>query len=409
MNVLEPLQEEGIDFMLDKVHALNADEMGMGKTIQTIGCMNKIKAERVFICCPASVKYYWKKKIEEWADRKYTIMVVEGTKAWIDPDVEIVIINYHLVINPQIHRQLKFLSFDIGVCDEAHYLQSLESQRSKNLIGNDGVLRNCKYKFMLSGTPISSRPKNLYPMLRVFANEAIQPYDTFERFAMRYCGGYRDKWTDVLIADGATNCGELKERLKGFMIRRLDTAHDLKASYDIVPVHIPNYQETAMDSATARQECAIEKIRFTAEYITDLAKSLDKLVVFFYHKKVGRELLKLLERRNFGTIYVDGSVPAARRDELKDKFLSFNNCKIAVAQFQAWGEGVDGLQNVCNHALFFEASWIPRDIQQAVARLKRRGQKKTVRVQFLAVEDSIEMSVIGSMIKKRKLIKKIID
>lgn len=409
MNVLEPLQEEGIDFMVDKVHALNADEMGMGKTIQTIGCFNKIKAERIFICCPASVKYYWKKKIEEWADRKYSIMVVEGTKAWIDPDVEVVIMNYHLVINPHIQNQLKDLTFDVGVCDEAHYLQSLESQRSKALIGNKGVMRNCKYKFMLSGTPISSRPKNLYPMLRVFANDAIKPYETFERFAMRYCGGYRDKWTDVLIADGATNCGELKERLKGFMIRRLDTSHNLRSTYDIVPVHIPNYQETAIDTATARQDCAIEKIRFTADYVTDLAQSLDKLVVFFYHKKVGRELLKLLERRNFGTIYVDGSVPVPRRDELKDKFLSFNNCKVAVVQFQAWGEGVDGLQNVCNHALFFEASWIPRDIQQAVARLKRRGQKKIVRVQFLAVENSIEMSVIGSMIKKRKLIKKIID
>ncbi len=409
MNVLEPFQKEGVDFMVKRKHALNADDMGMGKTIQTIECFNEVRAERAFICCPASVKYYWKDKIEEWANKNYKIQVVEGKRAVISPQAEIVIINYHLVIVPYILNQLLKRKFDVGAIDEAHYLQSLESQRSKSLIGNGGVIRNCDYKFMLTGTPISSRPKNLYPMLRVFANDAIKPYDTYERFAMRYCGGYRDKYTDVLMADGATNCGELKERLKGFMIRRLDTSHDLRATYDVVPVHIPNYQETAFDTATARQECAIEKIRYTADYITDMAQSVDKLVVFFYHKKVGRELLKLLERRNFGTVYVDGSVPVPRRDELKQKFISFNNCKVAVAQFQAWGEGVDGLQNVCNHALFYEASWIPRDIQQAVARLKRRGQKKTVRVQLLAVKDSIEMNVIGSMVRKRKLIKKIID
>ncbi len=409
MNTLEPLQVEGVDFMVKRKHALNADDMGMGKTIQTIGCFNKVKAESAFICCPASVKYYWKDKIEEWADYDYKTQVVEGKKAKISSKADVIIINYHLVIEPYILNQLLERKYDVGVCDEAHYLQSLESQRSKALIGNKGVIRNGDYKFMLTGTPISSRPKNLYPMLRVFANDAIKPYDTFERFAMRFCGGYRDKYTDVLMADGATNCGELRERLKGFMIRRLDLTHDLKATYDIVPVHIPNYQETAFDTATARQECAIEKIKHTADHVTDMAQSLDKLVVFFYHKKVGKALLKLLERRNFDTIYVDGSVPPARRDELKHKFVSFNNCKVAVVQFQAWGEGVDGLQFVCNHALFFEASWIPRDIQQAVARLKRRGQKKTVRVQFLAVKNSIEMTVIGSMIKKRNLIKKIID
>ncbi len=262
---------------------------------------------------------------------------------------------------------------------------------------------------MLTGTPISSRPKNLYPILRVLANDAIAPYSTYEQFAMRYCAGYYDKWTDALVANGATNCNELKDRLKSFMIRRVDVSSELKATYDIIPVHIPNYVEYGNTVAEARQTCAITKIKHTADYITDMVATIDKLVIFFYHKDVGRELLKLIEGRNFGSIYIDGSVHPKRRDELKDRFISKNNTKVALAQFQAWGEGVDGLQNVCNHAVFFEASWIPRDIEQAVGRLKRRGQKNVVRVQFLAVEDSIENSVMSSMISKRKLIKKIID
>ena len=409
MNKLEPFQVEGVDFMVGKVHALNADDMGMGKTIQTIGCFNKLQAEKIFIVCPASVKYYWKRKIAEWADYDYIIQVVEGRRAKIDPDANVIIINYHLVVSGTILNQLRLMKFDVGVCDEAHYLQSLESQRSKAVLGNNGVIRNCKYKFMLTGTPISSRPKNLYPILRVLANDAIEPYSTYERFAMRYCGGYYDKYTDVLVANGATNCNELKERLKGFMIRRVDMSGKLNATYDVIPIHIPNYVEHGNSVAEIRQTCAIEKLKYTADYITDMVQTIDKLVIFFYHKSVGWEILKLLEGKDFGTIYVDGSVSAFRRDELKDKFVSKNNFKVALAQFQAWGEGVDGLQHVCNHAIFFEASWIPKDIQQAVGRLKRRGQKKTVRVQFLAVEDSIEYCVMDSMIKKRKLIKKIID
>ena len=409
MNELEQFQIEGIDFMLEKVHAFNADDMGMGKTVQTIGCANRIKAESMIIVCPASVKYYWKSMIKKWADKNYSVQVLEGEKAIMRYEADVIILNYSLVIVPEILHQIKQRNFTIGVCDEAHHLQSLESQRSKAILGKNGFIKHCKYKFMLSGTPISSRPKNLYPILKVLATKAIEPYTTFEKFAYKFCGAYIDKWSGALKTDGASNYNELKGRLSEFMIRRVDTTNNLRATYDIVPLHIPDYVETGNDVSTIRQECAIEKIKHTDDYVGDMVQSVDKLVIFFYHRSVGKALMELLAKRKFGTAYIDGSVSPKEKQARVDRFISLNDCSVLLGQFQACGEGVDGLQHVCNHALFYEASWIPRDIQQAVARLKRRGQKKVVRVQILAVEDSIEYSVIGSMIKKRKLIKKIID
>ena len=156
-------------------------------------------------------------------------------------------------------------------------------------------------------------------------------------------------------------------------------------------------------------ETTIHKARVLM-YIVDMINTVDKLVVFFYHREVGKQLFDLLhERTKYGVSFIDGSVTGSKRQEELDNFINPCDNIVLLAQFQAAGVGVDGLQDVCNYALFFEASWIARDILQAVGRLRRKGQEKVVHAQFLAVEDSIEYTVLNSMIRNRKLIAKILD
>ncbi len=408
-NILIPFQVEGVEFMTSRNHSLNADVMGMGKTIQTIVCMNELGANSMLVICPKTVKYYWAKRIREWATRQYKIQVLEGMDANVDPTASIVILNYHLTLSEHILQQLRRRIFAIGVLDESHYLQSIFSQRSKNILGKNGIIKNCYYKMCLSGTPLT-RPIDLYPTLRTLANECLGKYTDYRSYAYRYCGAYKDPYSGELIANDATNCEEFKGVLKPFMIRRTDVGNLPDVVYDVVPVHIPYYVETAQHVATQRQETAIEKIEYTADYIGDMIQTIDKLVVFFYHREVGKKLLELLyDRTNYGISFVDGSVSGNKRQEEIDNFINPNDNKVFLAQFQAAGVGVDGLQDVCNHALFFEASWIARDILQATGRLRRKGQEKVVHAQFLAVEDSIEYTVLNSMIKNRKLIKKVLD
>ena len=408
MNRLFDYQIEGMKFMTSRKHSLNADDMGLGKTIQTIAAMNRLHAKKVLIICPKTVKYYWKVKIKEWANCNYKIQVLEGMSANVDPTADIVILNYHLILSDTILNQLKKRNFAVGVLDESHYLQSISSQRSKNILGKEGIIKNCVYKFCLSGTPLS-RPIDLYPTLRTLANDCLGKYTKYEDYAYRYCGAYIDKYTGALIANGATNCEEFKELLKTFMIRRTDVGNLPDVVYDVVPVHIPNYVETAPHVATQRQETAIEKISYTADYIVDMVKTVNKLVVFFYHKEVGRKLKYLLDHSGIHFGYVDGAVTGKTRQFQLDCFIGTEKCQVLLAQQQCCSEGVDGLQGICNYILFFEGDWISKTILQAVGRLRRKGQEKVVHAQFLAVENSIEYTVLNSMIRNRKLIAKIID
>ena len=405
MNRLFDYQIEGMKFMTSRKHSLNADDMGLGKTIQTIAAMNRLHAKKVLIICPKTVKYYWANKIREWERYPHSIQVLEGMNACIHNESDIVILNYHLLLSEGILFQLSKRKFAIGVLDEVHYLQSINSQRSKNILGKKGIIKNCVYKMCLSGTPMS-RPIDLYPILRTLANDCLGEYTSYEAYAYRYCGAYIDNYTGALIANGATNCEEFKELLKPFMVRRTDVGNLPDVVYDVVPVHIPNYVETASHVATQRQETALEKISYTADYIKDMTKTIDKLVVFFYHKSVGRKLRDIMEVRN---CYIDGSITGLNRESQLRHFTGVKENKVLLAQFQAAGVGIDGLQDVCNHALFFEGSWIARDILQSVGRLRRKGQEKVVHAQFLAVENSIEYTVLNSMIRNRKLIAKILD
>ncbi len=395
--------------MTSRLHSLNADDMGLGKTIQTILAMIKLGAKSALIICPKTVKYYWARKIKEWTTFQYKIQVLEGMDAKVDPNADIIILNYHLALSETILIQLRKRRFAVGVLDESHYLQSIFSQRSKNILGKKGIIRNCHFKFCLSGTPLT-RPIDLYPTLRTLANVTLGKYSDYRSFAYRYCGAYKDPYSEELIANGATNCEEFKEMLKPFMIRRTDVGNLPDVVYDVVPVHIPDYIETAAHVATQRQETALWKIEYTADYIVDMINTVNKLTVFFYHREVGRQLLHLLrERTNYGISFIDGSITGSRRQEELDNFIDPCDNIVLLAQFQAAGVGVDGLQEVCNHALFFEASWIARDVLQAVGRLRRDGQDKVVHAQFLAVEDSVEYIVLNSMIRNRKLVKKVID
>ncbi len=401
--------------------------MGLGKTVQSIASFNKLNAKKILIICLHSAKYQWKTMIREWADRIYSVQIVNTRSDVIRPEADVIILNYELVISDCIFNQLKRRKFSVGVCDESHYLQTLTSQRSKRILGRGGVIENCVYKFMLSGTPMAGRPVDLFPVLYTLANDAIAPYNTYEKFAYRFCGAYEDGFGG-LVARGATNLGDLRERLKKFMLRRTDVGNLPDVVYDLIPFEPNEDVRTVIgiehtlnndaitqysnlhslgDMASLRQQVAVAKLPECICFIEDTLETVDKLVVFYYHRKVGFVLQKLLS--NFGVVKIQGGMPSGAKDLAKGVFINNPIKRVCLAQLQAAGESIDGLQEVCNHCILVESSWIPKDILQAVGRLRRKGGSgKTVKAQFLAAAGTIEYQILNSMIKKRQIIREVI-
>jgi len=101
------------------------------------------------------------------------------------------------------------------IFDEAHYLKNHTSARSRfaRMLaldqGGDAVVH------ALTGTPLSNRPRDLFPLLQLVQHPLGK---SFLSFAKRYCAATQNDYG--WVTDGASNLEELTAQLHGIMIRR---------------------------------------------------------------------------------------------------------------------------------------------------------------------------------------------
>lgn len=76
---LRPYQEQGVRFLQVAESALLADEMGTGKTVQTIETLEREKLYPALIVCPNSVKSVWEREFAKWAPGRTVKVAGSGT------------------------------------------------------------------------------------------------------------------------------------------------------------------------------------------------------------------------------------------------------------------------------------------------------------------------------------------
>src|SRR5688572_28476865 len=115
------------------------DDMGLGKSLQalTVAAIDFEKGwpRRVLIVSPATLKGNWAEELEKFSRFSYTVL--EGTpkqrqKQLDEYNTDVLIINYEQV-KPHLDA-LNRKGFDICIFDEAHYIKSPKSQRTKGCL-----------------------------------------------------------------------------------------------------------------------------------------------------------------------------------------------------------------------------------------------------------------------------------
>jgi SWI/SNF-related matrix-associated actin-dependent regulator of chromatin subfamily A-like protein 1 len=450
---LRPFQREGVAFLTDepfpeKFHRLLADDMGLGKTVQAICAMNRIGSHSAVVVCPATVRIHWARAISEWSTIEQRICILRDGKQDIPPLASVIIVSYDLLNNDRIYKQLvtrgERIGFDVVIMDEAHYMKSTATKRTKRVLGKNplqdiGTVRKsflfyARYKWCLTGTPVLNRPIELYPMLYTLAPEVIHPYVSFDEYGRYFCNGHKDrkckkcgeylKYDDVICSrcknksveefgmnfKGASHLAELAERLKGFMLRRkkedvLDQLPPLTITHIDLDVRAPIALEDA-PIATVRRELGIAKIPEAASYIHNLSEEVGKVVIFAHHRDVIEGLAETLSELNPVICY--GGMTAEKKQVSIDRFVNDPGVKLFLAQTGAGGVGIDGLQKSCSYFVFVEWDWSPGVMDQAIDRLNRMGQKNPVFGYFLSVPDSLDTVMEDVTTYKRHVISQIV-
>ncbi len=434
-----PFQRAGISYITARPHTLVGDQMGLGKTIQSIGACNVLRPSNVLIICPASLKLNWAREWARWSTLDLTVGVANGS--W--PDTSVVVVNYDMIAKSRAGIDARH--WDVLICDESHYLKSHKAARTIAVLGykdKPGIVAT--HKLFLTGTPILNRPIELWPI--VHAIDAENLGRSWKYYVTRYCAGHEGRYGwDV---SGASNLDELQDALRAsIMLRRLKAdvltelpakrralvvidgdhpavraeheawerqeaalialrAHMAAASdeaeYDAVAERFRSATTQAFaELAQARHDTAIAKIPHVIEHCAGvLDGSEDKIVVFAHHHDVIDALRDGLS--GFNPVVLDGRVTdLAKRQEAVDRFQSDPTCRVFIGSIQAAGVGIT--LTASSHVVFAELDWVPANLTQAEDRTHRIGQADSVLVEHLVLQGSLDQRMVDLILSKQAI------
>lgn len=399
-------QKIGVDFLSNSRSALLADEVGTGKTCQAIHACQQVGARSILVICTASIKYNWKKEAIKWGYDERDIYILDNKIIKRLPQNGMFIINYDLCWRKNYARVLFKRTYDVLICDEAHYLKNHKAKRTKAVWLSNGYADLSTYRWMITATPVLNRPVELHPMLKKLCPERLGQFINFIAYTQRYCDGKDGKWGYEAL--GAENLEELAGRLEGFMLRRDGRVLPdkvLQKIYLPFTKEIEKYLFTGKENESIRRKIGLGKVDPSVEIIANLIEAEAKIVVFAYHIDVIIGLAFSLAKYKPAVLY--GATPTNKRQEVIDRFIKDPECKIFIGQIQAAGEGIDGLQQVARVGVFVEIAHTPGIIKQAIGRLYREGQKRPCVFQFLIVEGTIDEGILDNTLFKDKNIKTI--
>jgi len=170
---------------------LLADDMGLGKTATSLWAMRELRAKRILVVCPASVKYNWAREIRETLDVK--TFVIDGTpKRRADLFAElrfdltqqtktVVVINYDLLahLSPEQFNLLRTQCDRQGlICDESHYLKNRLTTRTKLVTA---LAKGTWWRMLLSGTPVRNMVDDLFSQIDIIRPGSWTSYWDFAK------------------------------------------------------------------------------------------------------------------------------------------------------------------------------------------------------------------------------------
>lgn len=396
---LRPYQKDGVDWLATHLQreggALLADEMGLGKTVQTIKTWDILKRPVLLVCCPASVRLTWAEQFKKWAGVEATLITTTKQAAECSlTKPQVLVTSYELAtkLDPLFTPQFVVL-------DEAQLLAGRGAKRSRGLLA---LGQGCAYRLALTGTPLWSRPRDLWMLLRIlFPNYRFGSADDFD-FA--YCGASVNKWGGK-ENKGATRPDELKLRLHYVQLRRTkaEVAKDLPALTRQTR-WIPATKEAkkAREAFALRQmslhEALAACLRGKMDAAVELATELKQFFLVTWQKEHCYALHERLNDEGVPCEVITGDLTHKQRADAVARARA--NRTGIVATIDSCGTGVDGIQHVASNGIFHAIDYVPIKMAQTEARLHRLGQVLPVTWTYLAMQESADALVTETVVEK---------
>jgi SWI/SNF-related matrix-associated actin-dependent regulator 1 of chromatin subfamily A len=155
-------------------------------------------------------------------------------------------------------------------------------------------------------------------------------------------------------------------------------------------------------TAAVRHQTALAKLPSAMDYLVNVLENEDKIVVWVHHHDVIDGLVEGLAE--YGVVKIDGRDAVDGRQKTVEAFQNDPKTRIIVGSIGAMGVGFT--LTAASYCAFVELDWVPGNLAQAEDRLHRIGQKNSILVQHLLLENSFDARMAKSVINKMTVIEK---
>jgi SNF2 family DNA or RNA helicase len=431
---LRPYQRASVDFMVQHPKTLLADEMGTGKTLQSLATVeewklrNKVEGKtHQLIVCPKSLRGTWQNEIEKWLGEQ-PIAVIDGRNpaarlkqlAETEDTGGFVIVNWESAWRDPLHKELAARDWTAVLADEAHRAKNRKAKQTKGLWKFQAPLQ-----LALTGTPIMNSPDELWSILKWLRPEQ---YTGFWPFHYSYVDEYNTRYGTVMT--GVKNADQLRFELSDKMVRRtkkdvlkelpektrqvipveldpkqkklyreveealfLDIAEFVEAHDDLDADALAGMPLSKLEGLVPNAGARIAKLR----QVTSAAKAMaaeeiirdnpgKPFVVFTWFVDTARNMAETLEKgkpaQKVGTIAGNDNP-----DPVKDAFQN-GDLDHVIATIAKGGVGLTLTR--ADTAIFVDEDWVPAMNEQAEDRLHRIGQKRPVTILVLRCPGTVD-------------------
>lgn len=437
--VLLPHQSHVIRHSLAAQKTLLALGMGCGKTICSIATMIESKLPQHLIICPASLKDNWRAEINRFAPH-VTVQTITARSTEVERSA-MCIISIDLVKN--VLPLLRTIPWDYVVVDEAHYVKTAASQRSKAL---KTLLRPVKHVLLLTGTP-AHKNSELWHLLHIMYPTKFPLFHHHQVHRSQQASTKRFYFAERYCEPELVYIHQGRQAYKFNANRRSDELHLLTSPFilrmrteDVLTLP-PLTRESVMISQATPQDrenlalvlSEVEEIRssrgslaadarlleqtretmrqkkdITLQYIVDkLASYAGKIIVFFHHHEMGDFLREALVCRNIGLITISGKTNISLRTKLLQTFERDVNCRVGLLGLGATSTGLN--LTFVQLVLYTEMTFNSILHTQADARTWRHGQLLPVTIQYLMMGGSTDDMLWRSLENKLNCQSRVID
>ncbi|MEM2291326.1 MAG: DEAD/DEAH box helicase [Candidatus Korarchaeum sp.] len=435
-------QRDIIDRLL-RGNLLLAWDMGTGKTVVALKALDilhkRSELNHALILTPASLKLQWYREAEVWCSAPTFLVERRGRESvereWREKG-GVLIANYELIQRDPLLLE----PVDVLVLDECQRVKNWSAKTTK-------LVKKIKAKKVwgLSGTPLENRLTELYTIMSRIAPSLLPRFSEFmERYVIRETMYLGDR--TVRVIKGYKNVDEFVERISPAMSRvKRSEVLDLPPLTD-QPIFIPLsddersiYKELDREFLDALYRYSSERSRELKENV--LTKFLrlrefsddPRLLGMNMRGSKIKELLEVMEgileqEGSFLLVFsefermvniiggeldmkgikygiISGEVSLKRRQEVID---NFNEGKIRVILSTDAGAYGLNLQRA-NYVINYDLPWNPAKASQRASRAYRAGQKRSVSVSSLIINEGVELRILDTIYGKSSMILKILD